>query len=86
MPPLPQNINFRLNFQNIKERRGPYKKYDRRSQRNDKGTESGKGKPQLLFVLHFNDNFANVVQFVVDVMMYLIFGKTTFEIVGWQSH
>ena len=85
MPPLPQNISFRLSFQNIKERRRPNKKYDRRSQRNDKRTESGKRKPQLLFVLHFNDNSANVVHFVVDVMMQLLFGKTSFEIVGWQS-
>ena len=74
MLPLPQKINFRLYFQNIKERRWPNKKYDRRSQRNDKGTESGKRKPQLLFVLHFNDNSANVVQFVVHVMM-VLFGK-----------
>ena len=67
MLPLPQKINFRLYFQNIKERRWPNKKYDWRSQRNDKGTESGKGKPPFLFVLHFNDNSANVVHFVVDV-------------------
>ena len=74
MLPLPQKINFRLYFQNINERRWPNKKYDRRSQRNDKGTESGKGKPPFLFVLHFNDNSANVVQFVVHVMM-VLFGK-----------